>query len=61
MSCKYCNKAIVCGCQRATANDGSVVHKSCLTDYQKTLSNVHTKSDSLTEKLNTANLNITKR
>lgn len=33
MICKHCNKAITCGCQKATATDGSTVHKSCLHDY----------------------------
>jgi hypothetical protein len=33
MNCKHCNKGFSCGCQKATAPDGSVVHKSCLTEY----------------------------
>lgn len=37
MNCKHCKKSFTCGCQKATASDGSVVHKTCLTDYQKTL------------------------
>lgn len=33
MNCKQCNKGFSCGCQKATAPDGSVVHKTCLNDY----------------------------
>lgn len=33
MNCKHCNKGFSCGCQKATAPDGAVVHKSCLTEY----------------------------
>jgi len=61
MTCKQCNKGFTCGCQKTTANDGSVVHKTCLTQYQAKISNVYPKTDSLTDKINTAYTNITKK
>ena len=63
MNCKYCHKGFSCGCQKATANDGSVVHKTCLTEYQNKIrtSQPGHKSDELTEKIKTAYSNITKR
>ena len=43
MNCKHCNKAFSCGCQKTIAQDGAVVHKSCLTNYnnsnKKTIEN----------------------
>ena len=37
MNCKNCNKPISCGCQKAYAQDGSTVCKSCLTEYNNKL------------------------
>jgi hypothetical protein len=47
MNCKQCNKGFSCGCQKTTAPDGSVVHKTCLTDYlnSKKLTNTSTKPE----------------
>jgi hypothetical protein len=35
MNCKHCDKGFSCGCQKTTAQDGSLVHKTCLSDYEK--------------------------
>jgi hypothetical protein len=61
MICKQCNKGFTCGCQKTTANDGSVVHKSCLTGYQTKISGVSSKTDLLTENIKNAYSNITKK
>lgn len=61
MSCKQCNKGFTCGCQKTTANDGAVVHKTCLTEYQRKISGVYAKSDPLTEKIKSAYSNITNK
>lgn len=34
-SCKHCNKAFTCGCQKAVALDGTTVCKTCLTAYNQ--------------------------
>jgi hypothetical protein len=34
MICKKCNKAFTCGCQKTKAADGSIVHKTCLKEYE---------------------------
>ncbi|TXG80083.1 MAG: hypothetical protein E6R13_08695 [Spirochaetes bacterium] len=52
MICKHCNKAITCGCQKATAVDGSTVHKSCLHDYTVKINSA--KNSTLIDKANTA-------
>ena len=31
--CKECGKGFSCGCQKTSAADGSLVHKTCLTAY----------------------------
>lgn len=38
MTCKKCNKTFSCGCQKTTASDGSTVHKTCLKEYEVSLS-----------------------
>lgn len=52
MICQHCKKAITCGCQKATATDGNIVHKSCLHDY--TLKLNITKNSKLLDKSNIA-------
>lgn len=37
MTCKKCNKAFSCGCQKTKASDGSTVHKTCLQEYEASL------------------------
>lgn len=45
MNCKECNQNFTCGCQKTTASDGSVVHKTCLTDYERKISSTRLKSN----------------
>jgi hypothetical protein len=61
MNCKHCEKPFSCGCQKATANDGAVVHKTCLTTYQNKISGVVAKSDKLTQNIKKAYSNITRK
>jgi len=42
MNCKSCGKPITCGCQKARANDGSTVHKTCLHEYNTKIAKVKT-------------------
>lgn len=59
MNCKYCNKLITCGCQKAVAKDGSTVHKACLSKYDNTISkNTYSNTDSLTQTVNRAVQNL---
>lgn len=39
MNCKHCNQRFTCGCQKAKADDGATVHKTCLGDYNKSIRN----------------------
>jgi hypothetical protein len=34
MNCKHCNKGFTCGCQKTKASDGTIVHKTCLKEYE---------------------------
>jgi hypothetical protein len=61
MNCKHCGKPFSCGCQKTTAIDGSVVHKTCLTAYQNKISNTVAKSDKLTQNIKKAYKNITRK
>jgi hypothetical protein len=56
MACKECSKGFSCGCQKAKAKDGSIVHKTCLTTYNNKIG--ASNSDPLTKKLNNARNNI---
>jgi hypothetical protein len=33
MNCSNCNQPFTCGCQKAKADDGKLVHKTCYTEY----------------------------
>ena len=33
MNCVHCGKKFTCGCQKAKAADGKVVHKTCVATY----------------------------
>lgn len=35
--CTHCNTPIGCGCNKATASDGSLLHKKCLNEYNNSL------------------------
>lgn len=42
MICTHCGTKLTCGCQKATASNGVLVHKSCKEIYEaklKTISN----------------------
>lgn len=39
MLCTHCNTKFTCGCQKAKADDGKTVHKTCLQDYNLKLRN----------------------
>ena len=56
MKCKYCNNSFTCGCQKITASDGAVVHKSCLSSYNKLQKNPA--YDSFTTQIMTATNNL---
>lgn len=58
MSCKHCKKGFSCGCQKTKATDGSVVHKSCLTNYNNSLTKTASVRDPLTKQLTQAANNI---
>jgi|TARA_B110000977_G_scaffold75703_1_gene102200 hypothetical protein len=36
MNCKHCHKPFTCGCQKANGVDGSVIHKTCVNEYNRT-------------------------
>jgi len=54
MTCKNCNKAFTCGCQKAKAADGSNVHKTCLSEYNNKIGGNVTPSNSLTKTIQQA-------
>lgn len=58
MSCKYCKKGFSCGCQKTKGADGSTVHKSCLTNYNNSLTKTASVKDPLTKQLTQAVNNI---
>jgi len=33
MNCSHCSKPFTCGCQKHVVNNGVIVHKTCLTEY----------------------------
>ena len=61
MNCKHCGKKFTCGCQKTTASDGSVVHKSCLTAYNNKINKTVPKADTLSNQIKKANNNILKK
>ena len=50
-SCAHCGQGFSCGCQKAKAPDGKIVHKACLTKYN---AGKKVNNDPLTQKLNDA-------
>ena len=60
MTCKNCNKAFTCGCQKRKAADGSNVHATCLTEYNNKISvnTVGVAKDSLTKTVQRATRNL---
>jgi hypothetical protein len=60
MTCKNCNKAFTCGCQKAKAADGANVHKTCLTEYNNKInaSPVGVAKDNLTKTVQRATRNL---
>jgi hypothetical protein len=53
-TCAHCNQGFSCGCQKAKAPDGKIVHKACLTKYNASKAGKKVNNDSLTQKLNDA-------
>lgn len=50
-NCAQCNQGFSCGCQKAKASDGKMVHKACLNKYN---TQKRVKMDPLTRTLNGA-------
>jgi transcription elongation factor Elf1 len=46
-SCPNCKKRLSCGCQKAKASNGTVVCKSCKTNYEKSLTTNTTNKENL--------------
>jgi hypothetical protein len=58
-NCKYCGKGFSCGCQKTTASDGAIVHKTCKEKYEKNdFQPANTTSSGLTQLINKAQNNI---
>lgn len=62
MTCKNCNKAFTCGCQKRKAADGSNVHATCLTEYNNKIGNnpVAAPKDNFTRTFQRASRNLKK-
>lgn len=59
MTCKNCNKAFTCGCQKRKAADGSNVHATCLSEYNNKVGVVNpSPSNSLTKTVQNARKNL---
>ena len=61
MKCKHCNKGFSCGCQKTKAADGSIVHKTCVRQYNASKGIMHVTNDTLTNSINKSNLNLSNR
>lgn len=51
MACIHCKKGFSCGCQKTKAQDGSTVHKACLTTYNSKLKKTSVSKDKITKLL----------
>ena len=59
MTCKNCNKAFTCGCQKRKAADGSNVHATCLSEYNNKVGVVNPSPiNSLTKTVQNARKNL---
>jgi len=61
MNCAQCNKGFTCGCQKTKAENGRIVHKTCLKDYN-TVNGIKilVATDNLTKQVQKAKQNLNK-